>query len=56
VYLGHAAPIPPPTVVTPVLASTGYNSVPTATQVQLVNPQDALRKAQDEAKVAILYC
>jgi hypothetical protein len=59
VHLGHAAAtIPPPTVVTPVLASSpGYNSVPIATQVQLANPQDTLRKAQEEAKVRLqFYC
>jgi len=45
-----AATIPPPTVVTPVLASTGYSSVTTATQIQLANPHEALKKAQEELK------
>ena len=51
-YLGHpAATIPPPTIVTPVLASSGYNSVPNAPTSILANPQEALKKAQEEAKV-----
>lgn len=48
-----AVSIPPPTVVNPVLASVGFNSVgnPSVPQIPMAHPQDIMRKAQDEAKV-----
>ncbi len=42
--------IPPPTVVTPVLASGFGGTAPIQTLFQ-ANPQDALRKVQEDAKV-----
>ncbi|EFX90167.1 hypothetical protein DAPPUDRAFT_300177 [Daphnia pulex] len=48
--------IPPPTVVTPVLATGGFSNTPPIQQIQMqqipiANPQEILRKAQEEAKV-----
>ena len=50
-YVGQPiVAIPPPTVVTPVLSSAVLN---TAAPIQspMINPQDVLRKAQEDAKV-----
>lgn len=48
-----AVGIPPPTVVTPVLASGFGGTAPIQTLFQ-TNPQDALRKVQEDAKVGKL--
>ena len=52
VILGqHVVAIPPPTVVTPVLSTGGFTNTPPIQQIPITNPQEILRKAQEEAKV-----
>lgn len=51
----HAVAIPPPTVVTPVLASVGFSSTPPIQQIPIANSQEVLRKAQEEAKVITVF-
>ncbi|KAK4024962.1 poly(U)-binding-splicing factor PUF60 isoform X2 [Daphnia magna] len=52
----HVVTIPPPTVVTPVLAGGGFSNTPPVQQIQaqqtpISNSHEILRKAQEEAKV-----